>query len=732
MPLLEALRQSLLRRYKVLALLFFLLACAPLAAAAYRQWAPNALLVVLAFGILALLVQWLIHRQRPVTLPNIAEHLNRQLPILEESTQLLLQQPSSPLKQAQRQRTVAQLQTLMASGELVRALPPWPRRRLMLVALVSAALTALLLSWPAIEPFTQTASSSGPRASATLTATTVRWQPPAYTALPNASQRELDLNVAEGSQITWQLTFSAPVDKVWLELEDGSERVAAESQTESATLTLSADTDQIYRLAWRDDEATQHSDYHRIALIRDTPPILEVLSPTQSPHLIPEEGPAVVDLVIAASDDYGIADTRILATVAKGEGEGVKFRDSEYAFVNRQTVDGVTTLTRRWNLEDLGMQPGDELYFRAVISDNRQPEANVSQTAMLMVRWETSEEQQGLAIEGIAIDLVPEYFRSQRQIIIDTEKLIEDAGTVPLAEGIQRSRDLAFDQKSLRLRYGQYLGEEFSTDIGLSNDQIASLSALDNLPDGHEDESYSEHMEHADDHDHEHEGESSGSATQAAIGQMPDFMADFVHTHDSAAMATLFDNETRETLQAALSAMWNAELQLHLSKPELALPHEYRALDLIKQVQQANRIYVKRAGFEPTPLDFDKRLTGELDEVASYQVPAVISANDDGLIADLYQQLTALDAGSALPPALASQLAQYRDSELPADDLDTRLAIARLLQADGDAPCVECLPQIQARLWQQLAPPPPPALPHTLGEHGLMGEHYQSALETLE
>lgn len=728
MRLLYYLQQRLYRRAWMMALLYLLLICAPIVAAAYRQFAPIALLALLAFGAIALIVQWLIHYRRPITLPNIAEHLNRKLPVLEESTQLLLGHPTSPLKQAQRQRTVAQLQALMASGELAKALPPWPLRRLAIVALVSAAITAAMLWWPSAERAAEPGSSSI-AGKAMLTASTVHWQPPAYTKLSGESQRDLDLDVPEGSQIDWQLSFSAPVDKVWLELEDGTEIVAAENQTKSATLTITATAQQIYRLAWRDDEATQRSDYHRIALLRDTPPTLEVISPTQSPHLIPEEGPATVDLIVNAVDDYGIADTRILATVAKGEGEGVKFRDTEYVFVNRQTVDGVTTLTRRWNLEDLGMQPGDELYFRAVISDNRQPQPNVSQTAMLMVRWETSEEQQGLAIEGIAIDLVPEYFRSQRQIIIDTEQLIEDADTIPLAEGINRSRSLAFDQKSLRLRYGQYLGEEFSTDIGLSNDQIASMSALENLPEGHEDEDYAEHMAHADDHAHDDEGGAGQSATQAAIGQMPDFMADFVHTHDSAAMATLFDDETRETLQAALSAMWNAELQLHLSKPKLALPHEYRALDLIKQVQQANRIYVKRAGFEPTPLDFDKRLTGELDEVESYATPAVLPQPTSQATAALYEALMAVSADDELSPALRNQISAFRDSELPSDDLETRLAIARLLQPDPESLCNDCLDQLRAGLWRQLPTMPRRATQKALGEHGLMGEMYMDALK---
>ena len=53
-----------------------------------------------------------------------------------------------------------------------------------------------------------------------------------------------------------------------------------------------------------------------------------------------------------------------------------------------------------------------------------------------------------------------------------------------------------------------------------------------------------------------------------------------------------------------------------MGKPREALPHEYRALRLIKQVQQASRIYLARVGLEQAPVDMARRLNGKREGIA--------------------------------------------------------------------------------------------------------------------
>jgi hypothetical protein len=77
-----------------------------------------------------------------------------------------------------------------------------------------------------------------------------------------------------------------------------------------------------------------------------------------------------------------------------------------------------------------------------------------------------------MSLEGLAsgIDIKPEYFRSQRQIIIETEQLLKDRAGLTSEAFNTKSNDLGVDQKLLRLRYGKFLGEETDTEIGGHNE----------------------------------------------------------------------------------------------------------------------------------------------------------------------------------------------------------------------------------------------------------------------
>ena len=73
-----------------------------------------------------------------------------------------------------------------------------------------------------------------------------------------------------------------------------------------------------------------------------------------------------------------------------------------------------------------------------------------------------------MSFDGIinSVNLKPEYFRSQRQIIIETEQLLKDKPSITQDAFNNKSNDLGIDQKLLRLRYGKFLGEEFEANIG--------------------------------------------------------------------------------------------------------------------------------------------------------------------------------------------------------------------------------------------------------------------------
>jgi hypothetical protein len=90
----------------------------------------------------------------------------------------------------------------------------------------------------------------------------------------------------------------------------------------------------------------------------------------------------------------------------------------------------------------------------------------------------------------------------------------------------------------------------------------------------------------------------------------------YTDKHDNAEDAEFFDPALKAQLKATLTEMWKAELQLRLYKPQDALPFEYKALRLLKDLQQKSRMYVAKTSYNPPPLKLDKRLSGDLSKIS--------------------------------------------------------------------------------------------------------------------
>ncbi len=216
---------------------------------------------------------------------------------------------------------------------------------------------------------------------------------------------------------------------------------------------------------------------------------------------------------------------------------------------------------------------------------------------------------------------MPEYFRSQRQIIIDTEKLLAKRKKMKKADFNFTSNELGYDQKVLRLKYGEFLGEEFESELAHSEDVVEEQVA-EIRPEG-EEENIAEKFGHAHDKDNEHnlvEDKKANSKTHQHDEtkdpeEKEDPLKGFVHEHDDAEEATFFLQSVRTKLKAALTEMWDAELYLRLYQPEKSLPYQYKALKLLKEVSNDARIYVHKTGVDPPPIKEEKRLSGDLADI---------------------------------------------------------------------------------------------------------------------
>jgi hypothetical protein len=512
---------------------------------------------------------------------DVSRFVNNQYPELEESADLLLQNQDelSMLQQLQRNKIENIISNLSQPKEPAKKLY-FGLITLLVGLLISLGISQISLNKSEPLNFHEKASQipvikeNIPAEISDFSATII---PPAYTQKAERKQKQFTIAAETGAKINWKIETNIGIKKLKIIFND-NEIVSLEALNASHTqwtYSKTVNKSGFYQL----DLDGKKSDLYQIEIIPDLPVTIKITQPKQ--HTTIDIGqPQKIDLNVSLTDDYGINDAYISATMASGKGEGVSFTEKKLSFNTGFDNKKNLTLSKQIDLKSLGMKPGDELYFFIKAMDNH---GQSSRSDVYFVSIVDTAELMSLAGMVNGVNLVPEYFRSERQIIIDTEKLLKEQSTLPLSTFKTRSNDLGIDQKLLRLRYGQFLGEENETEIGGDHD---------------------DHDEHAE---HKSEGEKFGDVTG--------IMDKYAHKHDIAEDATFFEPEMKAQLKAVLTEMWNAELRLRTYKPQEALPYEYKALRLLKDLQQKSRAYVAKTTVKTAALKPEKRLTGELDKI---------------------------------------------------------------------------------------------------------------------
>ena len=678
----------------------------PLAAAlaTLLELAPPArLLATIAALLLPTLAASYVARRESEGAAAVAAHLDRRVPALAESAGLLLAPGGlAPLQELQRRRVDV---ALAAEDErrLVALLPARPLRSAVAAAGAGAVLAAALLAIPRARDMggarVLSAATSAPSTGAAAPAPPLRRlrvtvTPPAYTGRRARSAEALSVRAEEGAAITWRVEAAPAVTAAWL-LLDERERLPLDGGAGGFSATRTVREPHLLRLVLAGDAGELwRSPPARIEVIPDRPPSVELLAPATLVER-PPHAPGLVTIELAVSDDHGVRDAALLATLATGSDELVEFRDQTLPLAARSQARR-QLVRRTLDLAALGLTAGGaELYLRAEVRDNRRPQANVERSPTVVVRLPVERTESADLAAGIPMLVGPELLRSQRQIVVDTERLLAEAPRLAAAEVARRSRALALDQRAVRMRYGVLLGDEFVSGRAVEADE-----------------------------EHGREEDAGGSIADMAGAE--------VHLHDSAESATYFPEPVRQRLKAMLAAMWEAEGQLAVDAPRTALPHERRALDLLKQVQQASRVYVKKAGVEGAPLDPARRLGGELEGVRDVtglparRPPAPVAEAALRTLQELAEgepgaDRNALDARevAALRPALAARAREGDEAALAAlpalDDL-----------AAGRAPRPEAEAALLRSLWSLLPAPDGPTRPAAPG--GELWQRYRRQL----
>lgn len=673
------------RRRVAIALALALPPLAVLLALAWLRLDGMAAAVVLAAAVLTAFA-WAARERRRIDLRWCARALNAADTRFDDSAELLLAEPAQlqPLAQLQQERLRQRLQQ-----QLPELRPAWPRAALA-GSCALAAVLALLGLWrapPTVATTTAATATTAPAAQpVVLVAHSLTIEPPRYTGLPASRQDALDARVPEGALLRWQLRFAPQPRAVKLRFHDGRE-LALSAAGEDWTAQYKLDNAALYRIEIDADTALAQERRYRLDTIADQPPTIRVEAPDKTLSLR-EQGQDSWAFDIRASDDYGLGEASLEIVRAQGSGENIA--------VKRETLrlrgEGDARERRyrhRIELAPLGLAPGDELIVRLDVADQREPQPQHSRSASYILRLPPPPGDDSVGMDGLVQKTLPAYFRSQRQLIIDTEALIAEKPKLAEDAFVARSDALGVEQKILRLRYGQFLGEEFES----------GGHAPPPPADKHDD-----HDDHGE--GEAHAGEDKPAAAPAAhdhaqpaapkrFGDAGNVLAEFGHTHDHTEAATLLDPETKKILKAALEQMWQSELELRSGRPQQALPHEYKALEQIKLVQQSTRIYLARVGLELPPVDEARRLSGERTGLRDSTNAAQPAKAADAELDALWQ---ALQRGE--PPQWPRFDAWLRDSGLGSEQALDLAAVADSWRRD--AACTHCRDDLRARLWPLL------------------------------
>lgn len=446
-------------------------------------------------------------------------------------------------------------------------------------------------------------------------------QYPAYTNSAPVTTSNMNIKALEGSKLKWRLRFDTPPNQVFFEDNEAAYSMSRNSNGYEHRMQLTASG--FYNFKFEAKDSTSHqSELYALELFEDEAPVIEIQKLKQFTTFEFDDD-KTIEFEAVLTDDFGITDAYVVATVSRGEGESVKFREERLPFETRlRQGENTLQLSKKIDLDNLGMVPGDELYFYISAVDTKEPRPNTSrsETYFAVIR-DTLTNQ--FAVEGtMGADLMPDYFRSQRQLIIDTEKLIADKNRLPKNDFNSTSNELGFDQKALRLKYGEFMGDEAESGITAAEEVTVEEA---------QDEDVDEDEDPLSKYTHDHDGSNEHHLVDHEDGEHEDEdpLESYLHNHDDPEESTLFTQSLKSKLRQAMTEMWDAELYLRLYTPEKSLPYQYRALKLIQEIKNSARIYVHRIGFDPPPIKEDKRLTGELDEIVSFQKKENISVYDD-------------------------------------------------------------------------------------------------------
>jgi len=421
--------------------------------------------------------------------------------------------------------------------------------------------------------------------------------PPAYARrAPQTIANPARIEVLAGSRV--RLTGQSRASRVALETVDRRDTIAAENGSFTVDVTPTADGYVVL-------EPLPGGERKLIGLsvTPDAPPRARITAPGKDLFL--DDPHRTLDVAIDATDDIGLATLALKYTKVAGSGERFTFTEGTVPIDVIRANSRTWTARARWNLDSLGLSPGDMVVYRAVATDQR-PGAPASESDSYIAEILIAG---GGAAAGFSVDPEEErYAVSQQMVILKTERLVARKAQMSADDYATAAAELAAEQRKVRAEFVFMMGGE-----------------LADAPD--------------------------------ASGSMTDINEEAEAEGEDDLLAGRNANKGRVALLRAIRSMSRAATSLNTADLPTALPYERAALASLESAFSHARILL-RALSEREKLDLTRRLTGALND-ASSDVRPITSSSEDARTRQLRTVLSGIAslAGSTSVDARAATTA---------------------------------------------------------------------------
>ena len=202
--------------------------------------------------------------------------------------------------------------------------------------------------------------------------------PPSYTKFPIRVVSDLNASAISSSMLKWQLNFTNSTDLVVKLINNRAEELNFKQIGNDFEYSDQLLTSGLYAfMAYLKDSLIYQSDYYRLEAIPDFAPKIEPNSKElYTFHYLKD--PKNISISAKISDDFLVNQAFIVATLARGSGENVKFREVKFPISQANFKEA--NVSKNIDLKALNFSPGDELYYYWAAIDNKRPEPNFTKS----------------------------------------------------------------------------------------------------------------------------------------------------------------------------------------------------------------------------------------------------------------------------------------------------------------------------------------------------------------